>query len=480
MIPNFRTYIKESIWRNISQRSEGIMTRKEDNIDLLDFDDFYKYVKDNYKDRVFDISKSIMPRQKYRSCDVDIIDNVFLVLFVHDDVQKNSISFFWDKVQINTDFFKEISKKFDVDYRLSVKCMDIHPKKGQSCNRLYIQFLDFVLDNIDNMFNTSGMTESIWRNISQRSEGIKKRKEDDINLLDGEDFTKYLKKLYQNVDTPYYIFIDVENVITVPIIKYKGQTICIYYDCTNNIVYGRFDFLYYHDPDLFEKLRKEYKTFMLRKSYSTYVKIEPRVGEFSNKFFIEIIDFYLENCNTDLNAKKILVKNVNESIWRNISQRSEGIKKRKEDTVRTNIKEIKPIDLGNHCLVYFADQDLIFNGNRTFSADEKNSLQLPDGWRIPNEEELTNAIYKAIWFGNQPNRNVIIETNFPESVTIKGKKTGEELTFDLMGNNRADYWCADRENSGVEIGYVPLSDGDYVIYGKCMKTPARIRLVKDK
>ena len=171
---------------------------------------------------------------------------------------------------------------------------------------------------------------------------------------------------------------------------------------------------------------------------------------------------------------------LNETYWSNMNRRAQGTLNRKEDTVITNIKEIKPIDLGNHCLVYFADKDFICNSYRTFSADEKKSLQFPDGWRIPKEEELTNAIYKAIWFGNQPNRNVIIETNFPESVTIKGKKTGEELTFDLMGNNRVDYWCADRENSGVEIGYVPLSDGDYVIYGKCMKTQARIRLVKDK
>ena len=184
------------------------------------------------------------------------------------------------------------------------------------------------------MKKLSKIFESIWSDMQDRGAGDMIKREDDINLLDGEAFAKYLKKLYKNVDTPFKIIFDVENVITVPIIKYKGQTICVHYDCANNIVYGRFDFLYYHDPDLFEKLRKEYKTFMLKKSFSTYVKIEPRVGEFSNEFFIEIIDFYLENCNTtDSNIKRILVKNVNESIWSDMQDRGSGDMIKKEDDI---------------------------------------------------------------------------------------------------------------------------------------------------
>ena len=40
--------IQESIWRNISQRSEGIMTRKEDNINKLNIEGFFDYLKDLY------------------------------------------------------------------------------------------------------------------------------------------------------------------------------------------------------------------------------------------------------------------------------------------------------------------------------------------------------------------------------------------------------------------------------------------------
>ncbi len=182
------------------------------------------------------------------------------------------------------------------------------------------------------MKKLSKIFESIWSDMQDRGAGDMIKREDDINLLDGEGFAEYLKKLYKNVDTPFKIFIDVENVITVPILKStKGQLICVHYDCTNNIVYGRYDFLYYQDPDLFEKLRKDYKTFMLKKSFATYVRFEPRVGEFSNEFFIEIIDFYLENCDVDL--KKILVKNVNESIWSDMQDRGTGDKIKEEDSI---------------------------------------------------------------------------------------------------------------------------------------------------
>ena len=95
------------------------------------------------------------------------------------------------------------------------------------------------------MKKLSKITESIWSDMQDRGAGDMIKKEDDINLLDGAEFAEYLKKLYKNVDTPFKIIFDVENVITVPIIKYKGQTICVHYDCANNIVYGRFDFLYY-------------------------------------------------------------------------------------------------------------------------------------------------------------------------------------------------------------------------------------------
>lgn len=49
MIPDFKTYIKESIWADIYDRSTGDSVRREDIIDNYDRDQFVDYLKARYK-----------------------------------------------------------------------------------------------------------------------------------------------------------------------------------------------------------------------------------------------------------------------------------------------------------------------------------------------------------------------------------------------------------------------------------------------
>lgn len=49
MIPDFKTYLEESIWSNINKRSEGSVSRKEEDINNLDIDGLCEYIKDKYE-----------------------------------------------------------------------------------------------------------------------------------------------------------------------------------------------------------------------------------------------------------------------------------------------------------------------------------------------------------------------------------------------------------------------------------------------
>ena len=49
MIPDFKTYITESIWSDIQDRSMGKTVRKEDDIDHLDYVEFFAYLTEHYK-----------------------------------------------------------------------------------------------------------------------------------------------------------------------------------------------------------------------------------------------------------------------------------------------------------------------------------------------------------------------------------------------------------------------------------------------
>ena len=49
MIPDFKTFIKESIWSDMQDRSAGETVRKEDNIDHLDYEEFFVYLTEHYQ-----------------------------------------------------------------------------------------------------------------------------------------------------------------------------------------------------------------------------------------------------------------------------------------------------------------------------------------------------------------------------------------------------------------------------------------------
>ena len=185
------------------------------------------------------------------------------------------------------------------------------------------------------MKKLSKIIESIWSDIQDRSSGETIRKEDDVNLLDAQGFVEYLRDIYKNVDTEFYIYKDLNDMITVPTFETElgtKSTWFIEYDCNKKAVYIWEHFLNKEDK-LFDKLNDNYKLTLIRRNFTENFLVEPKKGKSSNKFFIEIIDYILENASVF--CKRILVKNnkVTESIWSDIQDRSSGEITRKEDDV---------------------------------------------------------------------------------------------------------------------------------------------------
>ena len=83
----------------------------------------------------------------------------------------------------------------------------------------------------------------------------------------------------------------------------------------------------------------------------------------------------------------IIMKKLSESIWRNISQRSEGIKSRKEDKIG-NINSLKPVDVGTDVL--WADRDLEIEGSPYILFDDINNLLQNSQWRLPTIKDIDN------------------------------------------------------------------------------------------
>jgi hypothetical protein len=72
MIPDFKTYIKESIWSDLQDRSSGEIVRKEDDVDRLGYEDFFVYLTEHYKPKSKKINEEIGGRTSI--IDTDIIE----------------------------------------------------------------------------------------------------------------------------------------------------------------------------------------------------------------------------------------------------------------------------------------------------------------------------------------------------------------------------------------------------------------------
>ncbi len=160
--------------------------------------------------------------------------------------------------------------------------------------------------------------ESIWSDIQDRSSGETKRKEDDVNNLDGEELKDYITKHYKPLNT-FAIVTYAGGILCVPIIKITTQVDNKFVKKTNHSImyhpeskYGKIcivDDIIDCVDGLLEKLNahfeiKEHYGENIGGGYTLYY-VSPKDGsDETNKFFIEVLDFLLDNIPDSPNYKK--------------------------------------------------------------------------------------------------------------------------------------------------------------------------------
>ena len=161
MIPDFKTYIKESIWSDIQDRSSGETIRKEDDINNLDMLGLLDYIQKKYefKDKkIITLSSSIgIPLFSYESNITYLTisytfsqDRIYDVYsrFIYDSPLKDSISSIL-KQKYSVKISKENSiSKYD-GRRFAF--ISTKPKKGDIDNRFVIDMIDTYIDIIDTL-----------------------------------------------------------------------------------------------------------------------------------------------------------------------------------------------------------------------------------------------------------------------------------------------------------------------------------------
>ena len=160
------------------------------------------------------------------------------------------------------------------------------------------------------------------------------RREDDINLMSGEDFCDYLNDNYISKSKYKILYSEHSKCIHIPILnKFAGVLLNLSYDYEDNTITMNYDEVESLCPELCKKIKENFK---VDKEYVTigYTKliISPSDGsECTNRFFVDVLDFIIDNGD----EKMVLIqkKYINESIWSDIQDRSMGKTVRREDDI---------------------------------------------------------------------------------------------------------------------------------------------------
>ena len=183
------------------------------------------------------------------------------------------------------------------------------------------------------MKKLSKIIESIWSDMQDRSTGEIVRKEDDVNLMSGEDFCDYLNDNYISKDGHKIIYADdTKNIFMSILKKHTGFSFSIIYDYKSNIITmnDEIESLY---PELCKMIKEKFKVDKeyVNTNYTKFI-ISPSDGsECTNRFYVDVINFIIEN--GDENVLLFKKKHINESIWSDMQDRSAGDTIRKEDDV---------------------------------------------------------------------------------------------------------------------------------------------------
>ena len=207
---------------DIHKRSSGDAKRKEESIDLMDFDDFSDHLLDRYKCNIprkrfgigiwelggpDDWRQIDVPIEMPDKSDIKVNSNLRLT-YDYDHKECIDITFPYGTFFAKYPEFRkyvldnyQLIRKPDDDMRTGTGEL-ILPKPGKK-----LMFHDYV-ELIDKALSCSKkpylkLNESVWMDIHKQSTGDIDRKEDDINNFSPNEFWEYLREIYFDGDLGY-------------------------------------------------------------------------------------------------------------------------------------------------------------------------------------------------------------------------------------------------------------------------------------
>ena len=335
MIPDFRTYLNESLWADVQSQASGGSVKKEDDVDLLDIERFMKYLKDRYSETARIKTHSVQIRAQGHRIYIPILPYSYnagyeLVydmnknhLYIHD--RTNNVSKFPKDLKFLRDKYSPMS--FDsLGYSLIFTLLG----KKVNTNKQVIELIDYIIDNYkgDGLLISRKVSESLWADVQSQASGVEK-KEDVITLENIDDrgiegLVKYIRQNYEHLTG------------TDPIEKLSGEDILIYIspiyyiavityalkpgvisqvEIPKGLEGHFFNDNYYVDP----KYKENDKYVITSRNHMAHL---------DNSEVIDILDTLLEIIKNPTLIKKEPIK---ESLWADVQSQAAGTSVKTED-----------------------------------------------------------------------------------------------------------------------------------------------------
>lgn len=154
--------INESMWGDIYRRNSGEVVRKEDDINILDIDTFFEYLKEHYKvDDNYsvygDMFLHIRPDKQKGifipySGEIKKQRGQKVVSLSHIIIVNCEIIEISESIKDFPNLFKKLEEEFELhkneDWRNTN--LGIYPKDGGEVNNsFFLKVIDFIIDNAD-------------------------------------------------------------------------------------------------------------------------------------------------------------------------------------------------------------------------------------------------------------------------------------------------------------------------------------------
>ena len=147
MIPDFKTYLKESVWMDIHKQSIGDIDRKEDDINLLDQVDLYNYFLREYEYARHISDKHLINQNYFYIPAFMMKSKMFTYHVIYKEKGDNTIEKVYVDIgsNVNKLFTEYLRQNYNIDDNDGFGMIEIYPKEGKIDNKFVINTFDDIL-----------------------------------------------------------------------------------------------------------------------------------------------------------------------------------------------------------------------------------------------------------------------------------------------------------------------------------------------